>query len=90
MRVDPETVRKGTNWDAKIEEGYRGKPSEVEKIACALPDAKSDGYSSGGGVFRERPTRLESKIVLLEFVLRIADTIRERQNEEAQKKNKKT
>ena len=74
----------------KIEEGYREKPSEVKKIARALPDAKSDGYSSGGGVFREHRSRLESKIVLPELVLRIADTTRERQNEEPQKKDKKT
>ena len=84
VRADPQSVREGMNWDVEIEEGYREKPSEVKKIARALPDAKSDGCSSGGGVFRERRSRLESKIVLPELVFRIADTIRERENEKHQ------
>ena len=42
MRADPQPVREGMNWDVEIEEGYREKPSEVKKIARALPDAKSD------------------------------------------------
>ena len=73
-----------------MEESYREKPSEVDKVARAPPDAKSDGYPSRGGVFRERRSRLESKIVLPELMCRNADTSRERQNGEAQKKEKKT
>ena len=78
------------NSVVKIEEGYREKPPEVKKISGAPPDAKSDGYSWRRGVLRERRSRLESKIVLPELVLRIAYTIRERENEGPQKKDKKT
>ena len=46
MRADPQTVREGTNWDVKIEEGYREKPSEVDKAARAPPDAKSDAMDT--------------------------------------------
>jgi len=90
VRAESQSVTEGLNSVVKIEESYREKPSEVKNITRSLPDAKSDGYPSGGGVLRERQSRLESKIVLLELVLRIVDTIRKRRIEGTQKKNKKT